>query len=88
MLSTAMLIYGLPASLRNGRIRHWFEKFLHSQDVIFSRKDLRPFLLQFKSIFYYLKLAREQGISPLEASTFDIEWNGENSFIADLGEPS
>jgi hypothetical protein len=30
-----------------------------------------------------MKLAREKGISPLEASTFDIEWNGEMNEVAD-----
>ena len=51
--------------------------FFSSKDVMFDFKDPLPFLLQFKSLLAYLKLAREKNISPLEASTFDIEWNGE-----------
>ncbi len=76
MLSTAMLMYGLSASLHNGRIGKWLRTFLTSHDVILNSKDLKPFLLQFRSIFYYLRLAAKNRISPLEASTFDIEWNG------------
>jgi predicted ATP-grasp superfamily ATP-dependent carboligase len=81
MLASAMLIYGLPTAITNGTFRAWLQTFLHSDDVIFDAKDLLPFLLQFISLFFYMKLAREKGISPLEASTFDIEWNGE-SFTA------
>ncbi|MBI5842688.1 MAG: carbamoylphosphate synthase large subunit [Chloroflexi bacterium] len=77
MLSTAMLMYGLPASLAKGRIGKWLRTFFTSDDVILDGKDLQPFLLQFRSIFHYLKLAKQHGITPLEASTFDIEWNGE-----------
>jgi predicted ATP-grasp superfamily ATP-dependent carboligase len=87
MLSVAMLLYSLPASLRSGRIGAWLGKFLHSDDVIFDWKDPKPFLLQFKSILYYLNTAREHGISPLEASTFDIEWNGEKSTAINYEEP-
>jgi predicted ATP-grasp superfamily ATP-dependent carboligase len=76
MLSTAMLVYGLPASIVNGRFIEWLRTFLTSNDVILDGRDVRPFLLQFKSILHYLKLARQEKISPLEASTFDIEWNG------------
>jgi predicted ATP-grasp superfamily ATP-dependent carboligase len=77
MLSTAMLLYGLPASVRNGHIGGWFRTFFSSDDVIFDMKDPRPFFLQFRSIFHYLKFAKDNGISPLQASTYDIEWNGE-----------
>jgi hypothetical protein len=76
MLASAMLVYGLPAVLANGTFRAWLETFLHSDDVIWDAKDPLPFLLQFRSLLFYSKLARKKRISPLEASTFDIEWNG------------
>lgn len=79
MLSTAMLIYGLLTTIKKKQFRHWLKTFSTSNDVILDFKDPLPFLLQFRSIFSYLKIAREQGISPLEAATFDIEWNGEFS---------
>jgi predicted ATP-grasp superfamily ATP-dependent carboligase len=78
MLTTAMLIYGLPAALRKKQFLNWLRTFFTSSDAILDFKDPLPFLLQFRSIFSYLKIARSQGISPLEASTFDIEWNGGN----------
>jgi predicted ATP-grasp superfamily ATP-dependent carboligase len=78
MLSTAMLVYALPAAIRSGHFKEWLSIFFSSNDVILDYKDPLPFLLQFRSILSYLKIAREQGISALQASTFDIEWNGEN----------
>jgi len=77
MLASAMLVYGLPTAIRKNKLLEWFKTFLKSKDVIFRFKDPLPFLLQVRSILSYLKLVREKGMSPLEASTFDIEWNGE-----------
>ena len=77
MLGTAMLMYGFPASLFNGRLGAWLRTFFHSDDVILDFHDPLPFLLQLRSILAYMNLGRRQGISALEASTFDIEWNGE-----------
>jgi predicted ATP-grasp superfamily ATP-dependent carboligase len=77
MLSLAMLIYELPAALKQNTIKQWLKTFLTSDDVVLDYSDPLPFLLQFRSLLFYLNLARKKGISPLEASTFDIEWNGE-----------
>jgi predicted ATP-grasp superfamily ATP-dependent carboligase len=77
MLSAAMLIYALPAAFKKNNLKQWVKTFFNSNDVILDFKDPLPFLLQFRSLFSYLKLARKEGISLLEASTFDIEWNGE-----------
>lgn len=75
-LWTGMLVYGLPAALKKRQFKKWWDAFTSSRDVIFRDDDPLPALLQFRSIFYYLQLARRENISPLEASTFDIEWNG------------
>jgi len=77
MLSTAMLVYGLPQSIVDGEFINWLRTFFTSDDVILDFKDILPFFLQIRSIFAYLSLARKYGISSLEASTYDIEWNGE-----------
>jgi predicted ATP-grasp superfamily ATP-dependent carboligase len=77
MLSTAMLIYALPAAFKKNNVKQWIKTFFTSNDVILDFNDPLPFLLQFRSLLAYMKLARDKGISPLEASTFDIEWNGD-----------
>ncbi|GAB4496282.1 MAG: ATP-grasp domain-containing protein [Anaerolineales bacterium] len=77
MLGTAMLVYGMSAAIKNGNFSAWLKTFLHSDDVLLDFRDPLPFLLQLHSIFSYVRLGRQQGVSVLEASTFDIEWNGE-----------
>jgi predicted ATP-grasp superfamily ATP-dependent carboligase len=77
MLLTAMLVYGLPAALRNQALKHWLLEFTHSRDVIFSFSDPAPALLQMRSLLHFVLLGWRRGLSPLEASTYDIEWNGE-----------
>ena len=71
-----MLVYGLPVSLKKRQFKKWWDAFTSSRDVIFRRDDPLPALFQWRSIAQYLQLARREKISPLEASTFDIEWNG------------
>ncbi len=77
MLSAAMLLYGLPSAVKNGRISDWLKTFFSSDDVILDFKDLLPFVMQLRSILATYAVAKRKGISLLEASTFDIEWNGE-----------
>jgi len=77
MLLTAMLVYGLPDALRKRRLKRWLLEFSQSRDVIFSLRDPAPALLQMRSLLYFVLLGWQRGLSPLEASTFDIEWNGE-----------
>jgi predicted ATP-grasp superfamily ATP-dependent carboligase len=77
MLLTGMLVYGLPSSIRDRRFKRWLFTFLRSRDVIANLRDPLPALLQLRSIVHYVVLGRKHGISALEASTLDIEWNGE-----------
>lgn len=77
MLTNAMLVYGLPASIRKKKFRQWVKTLLASSDAVLDFKDPLPFLLQGRSIFSRLKIAREYKIGALEAATYDIEWNGE-----------
>jgi hypothetical protein len=77
MLMTAMLLYGLPKSLMHGKFSSWWKTFFSSDDVILDFKDPLPFILQLRSILATWAVARREDVSLLEASTFDIEWNGE-----------
>ncbi|MEO8765083.1 MAG: hypothetical protein ABI416_12385 [Ginsengibacter sp.] len=47
-----------------------------SKDVIFSRQDKLPFLLQILSFFEIAYIKFSKRLSWLEATTGDIEWNG------------
>lgn len=77
MLFTAMLLYGLPMALQKGAFKKWLSTLCTSRDVVFSRKDPLPALLQPRGILHFVQLGWQHHITPLEASTLDIEWNGE-----------
>lgn len=74
MIALAMLIYGW----RNKGLRKWLKAMHQSKDVIWSWRDKKPFFYQFYSYIAILKLSRTIRKSPLEATTFDIEWNGDD----------
>ena len=77
MLSTGMLVYALKPAINENEIGRWLSAFFSSRDVIFDVLDPLPFLLQWRSFLLYRKVGKIKGLSPLAASTFDIEWNGE-----------
>lgn len=77
MFAAAMLLYGLP-SLRSGAgLRRWLSAMGGSRDVIAQWRDPRPALTQFASLAEFAARSWRLGISALEASTEDIEWNGD-----------
>jgi len=78
MLLSAMLLYGFPSSLTKRKFKKWLTTFLTSRDVIFTWQDPLPALFQPASILHFVLLGKKCGISALEASTLDIEWNGED----------
>ena len=76
MLSLAMLLYEFP------NVRSWsafvklVKKMRNTPDVIFDRKDWKPFFAQLWTLYYFYKLSRQQNISITAATTHHIEWNG------------
>ena len=76
MLATAMLLYALPAIRSKAQLNRWLTLFSQSRDVIFRLHDPLPALFQFVGVAHFLCWSLKHRISPLEASTFDIEWNG------------
>jgi hypothetical protein len=77
MLLTAMLFYGLPAALRERSLRRWWSAVVSSRDAVFRWDDPLPFLLQARGLVTLWRQGRRYGITPLQAATHDIEWNGE-----------
>ncbi len=74
MIAIAMLVYGPPGS--RTKLKVWLRDLLHARDVVFDWRDPLPFLLQPLLLWYNWKESRRCGISLLEFSTHDIEWNG------------
>jgi hypothetical protein len=76
MLILAMIFYGLPACRSLAQWRSWWRTLRQSRDVIFRRDDPGPWLAQFAGLWHYWCWSRRYAISMVEATTFDIAWNG------------
>ncbi len=77
MIAPAMLSYGLFQVRTWTLLKKWVQLFAQSREVIFDRKDPRPFVQQFSLLWWNIKISKKQKISIMEATTIDIEWNGE-----------
>ncbi len=58
-------------------LRDWLASWRSSRPVLESLSDPGPFFMQGVSLVGLCLTALRHGIGPLEASTWDIEWNGE-----------
>ena len=77
MISFAMMLYGLPAALKNGYgLRDFCQTYLRSRDLIFSLRDPIPALMQFAVFLQFALIALYHGLNPIEATTADIQWEG------------
>lgn len=77
MITPAMLTYGLSQIRSLSVARKWILLMMQSREVIFQIKDPLPFFQQFSLLWWNVKLSRQKKISIMEATTVDIEWNGE-----------
>lgn len=77
MIALAMLVYGLPSVHSWARLKEWLRIFSQAKDVVFDARDVKPFLYQPFILWYNWKESRAAGLSLLEFSTKDIEWNGQ-----------
>ena len=77
-LAWGMLLYGW----KTGQILQFVRKFIKVRDVIFSTKDLKPFLFQPLLFVVYIFRSFKLRERLPAMFTFDIDWNGQAS--ADL----
>lgn len=77
MLGPVMLSSGLASAIRSGRLAEWRTDFHAAEDVIAAPGDRWPLLGAAADIGAYAGLALRQGRSLREASTQDIEWDGQ-----------
>jgi predicted ATP-grasp superfamily ATP-dependent carboligase len=75
MVGLAIVTYGIQ-NLKSAR--SFIANIRRASDVIWSRIDNWPVFGQFIAMTELLALAWKQRISPLAATTYDIEWNGSN----------
>ncbi|HVY22671.1 MAG TPA: hypothetical protein VG962_04890 [Steroidobacteraceae bacterium] len=77
MIAAVMLAIGFPSSVRHGSLRRWLYDWSRASDVLSIRKDRAPLLGAMRDIGSFVKTSLRQGCSVREASTRDIEWDGE-----------
>ncbi len=78
MLSAAMLSYGLVQAVRERMPGEWLRAWQNGRDVVFRRDDPKPFAEQFRLLAWTRKAAKRRNLTLQQASTFDIEWNGDS----------
>jgi predicted ATP-grasp superfamily ATP-dependent carboligase len=78
MLGAVLALCTLPSAIVHGTIRSWISDYARARDVIFSWRDPLPMLLSPFSILEIGIRAIRTGNSLSQASTMDIEWNGED----------
>ncbi|MNY01532.1 hypothetical protein D3C86_1340660 [compost metagenome] len=79
MLSLAMGLYGLPSVRSLRQLGAWGQAVVTSREILFDWKDPLPAFGQVAALAELWRTSRRQGVSLLEASTWDIEWNGEDA---------
>ncbi len=72
-----MLLYGLPRAARRGEMGAWWRAFRSAREVSWDRRDPLPFVLQPLAIVGVFARAARVGEGLLDATTWDIRWNGE-----------
>lgn len=77
MLGLAMLLFGIGQCKCWSDFKNWIGVFRRSQDIVFSPADPMPFFHQLLIVKTFYAICRKNGTSILEATTHDIEWNGE-----------
>jgi len=77
MLSAPMLACGLRDIHRTGGLRSWWRAWRSARDAVYRRADRRPALEQLRVLRDAQRTARANGITLTQATTIDLEWNGE-----------
>jgi hypothetical protein len=77
MLGLAMLVYALPKLRSPREFGDWASAFRSAQDALFRWEDPRPLWQQAVLLASLGRIAQRERLSLIEASTWDIEWNGD-----------
>jgi glutathione synthase/RimK-type ligase-like ATP-grasp enzyme len=73
---TGMVVYGLKLGYMEKMFLKYFKKTFTTRDVIFSFKDIKPFLLEPVIFFTYWITSVRRRLTIPEIFTDDFDWNG------------
>ena len=77
MLSMIMALLGPAQALQKHTWKAFGRDFWRAKDAVWHRSDPYPSFYGLIGLGAFLLLAAREGMSPMAASTFDIEWDGE-----------
>ncbi|RAV01956.1 ATP-grasp domain-containing protein [Paenibacillus sp. YN15] len=77
MLTVPMLAAGLSGIRSLRQLRGWAKDFHAARDAVFHRTDMGPAIEQLRVLREAWRTGKTHGISLTEATTIDLEWNGE-----------
>lgn len=73
----ALLLYGLPMALRQGRVAAWWSDFRRMGSILDYPGDRGFAAAQLLALAEIAMIAARHGRTLQQAATYDIEWNGE-----------
>lgn len=76
-LGPAMALFGLPQAIAKGRLKQWRETWSKGRDVLSRSDDRKAILGALMDAGGFALTGLKRGISTTAATTYDIEWNGE-----------
>ncbi|GAB4225424.1 MAG: ATP-grasp domain-containing protein [Chlamydiales bacterium] len=76
-IAMGMIMFGWKKKSNNTNWRAYFKTLFGTPDVVFHRKDLKPFFFMPFLFFRYIAVSLMQRIRIPAAFTYDIDWNGE-----------
>lgn len=76
-LGPAMLVYGLPQAIREGRLRQWARLLACGRDALSRPGDRLPLAGALADAARFMQEGRAHAITTTAATTRDIAWNGE-----------
>ena len=77
MLVLAMGVYALPKIRTLNGFTRWVKDVRSAKDALYRPEDPGPLWQQAKLLASLGRIAQREGVSLIEASTWDIEWNGD-----------
>jgi hypothetical protein len=76
-LGLPMLVLALPEALKQGRLAKWWQDWSRAKDAVWSLEDPKPAFQQLIGTAFLAHSAYQNKVGLLEATTADIEWNGD-----------
>jgi hypothetical protein len=76
MLSPVMLSYALPRAGRQRGFRQFYRDFRRASEAGHASDDVKPSYFQLLSLMEILARAFGRKITPMQAATADLEWDG------------